>query len=123
MRDELTYYLCFFMQAYAVRDWLTRQSIVKSDEIDAAIAGDLHMQICRDICNRCKHLTLSNPSIDADWSIYRQVVCHFMGDDWEWMVSADGHRMSLWQLMVACIGFWEVFVAAYGLHSDVTDMS
>lgn len=36
IRDELTFYLCFFMQGYAVRDWIIKQGMVGASEIDLA---------------------------------------------------------------------------------------
>ncbi len=117
-RDELTFYLCFFAQAYSIRDWLVKQGVVKSNELDAAILGDFAMQICRDICNRYKHYVISNPSIDADWAIQRRVINPFLDDDWEWTVIADKHNIALWDLMIRCISFWEALVAAYGLEAE-----
>jgi hypothetical protein len=119
MRDELTFYLCFFAQAYSVRDWIAKQKILNSTEIDAAIAGDFSMKICRDICNRYKHYVITSPSIDADWSIQRRLIDPFSGhNDWEWTVIAGEHNIALWDLMVRCLGFWEALVAAYGLDVD-----
>lgn len=118
LRDELTFYLCFFSQAYSIRDWLVKQGVARSSDIDAAIRGDIAMQICRDICNRYKHYTLTSPSIDANWSIQRRAVDAFQGDDWEWTVIADDKILSLWDLMVRCLSFWEALVAAYGLEAE-----
>lgn len=116
-RDELTFYLCFFAQAYSIRDWLAKQKILSPDLLDAAIAGDDAMRICRDVCNRYKHYVITKPSIDADFSIHRG---HVVGsdDEWHWMVMAGDHHIHLWDLMVRCINFWEALVAAYGLHVD-----
>jgi hypothetical protein len=118
LRDELTFYLCFFAQAYSLRDWLVKQGVVKSNEIDDAISGEPSMQICRDICNRYKHYVISSPSIDADWSIQRRIVNPFTSDEWAWTVIADTHHVPLWDLMMQCIGFWEALVAAYGLETQ-----
>jgi hypothetical protein len=122
MRDELTFYLCFFSQAYAIRDWLAKQGIIKSHEIDMAIAGNEAMKICRDICNRYKHYTLTNPSIDADWSIQRRIANPFLSDEWEWTVIAHDHNIALWDLMLSCISFWEALVAAFGLEPDFSSI-
>jgi hypothetical protein len=104
------------MQAYAVRDWIIKQGIVGASEIDLAIQSDVSMRMCRDICNRYKHYVISKPSIDAEWSIQRRLVNPFAGDEWEWTVMAANHNTLLWDLMIACIGFWEALVAAYGLE-------
>lgn len=118
VRDELTFYLCFFSQAYSIRDWLRKQGVAGSVVIDAAIAGEPAMRICRDICNRYKHYVITNPSIDAEWSVQRRLVNPSISDEWEWTVIADDYNLSLWDLMIRCIGFWEAFVAAYGLDAD-----
>lgn len=116
-RDELTFYLCFFAQAYSIRDWLAKQEILGSNELDAAISGDFSMGICRDICHRYKHYIINRPSIDADWSIQREYIIG-SDDEWQWSVIAGEHHISLWDLMMRCIGFWEALVAAYGLEAD-----
>jgi hypothetical protein len=106
LRDELTFYLCFFSQAYSIRDWLRKQGVTTTQVIDAAIAGEPAMRMCRDICNRYKHYIITSPSIDAGWSIQRRLVNPFVGDDeWEWTIIADEHHLSLWDLMIRCIGF------------------
>jgi hypothetical protein len=76
------------------------------------------MKICRDVCNRYKHYTITNPSIDADWTIQRTVVNPFISDEWEWTLIAGDSNVALWDLMIQCIGFWEALVAGYGLLVD-----
>jgi hypothetical protein len=121
LRDELTYYLCFFSQAYSIRDWLVKQRIVKSSDLDLAIRSDISMQICRDVCNRYKHYTITNASIDDGFSIGRRLIEPFQSDsDWEWAIIADKHNLPLWDLMIRCISFWEALVASYGLEVDVS---
>lgn len=117
-RDELTYYLCFFSQAYSVRDWLIKQRVMKSEELDSAVRATPAMQACRDICNRYKHFTISNPSLDAEWSIQRRLTSPFHDNEWEWTIMAGEHQWPLWDLMIECIGFWEAVVASYGLTVD-----
>lgn len=73
------------------------------------------MQMCRDICNRYKHYAITNPSIDADWTIQRRVINPFISNEWEWTIIADRNNKALWDLMMDCISFWEALVASYGL--------
>ncbi len=117
-RDELTFYLCFFLQSYSIRDWLIKQDIVNRDVLDEAIRSYDEMKMCRDIQNRYKHYVISKPSIDADWSIQRRVVNPFVSNEWEWTVIAGEHNIALWDLMIKCISFWEMFVASYGLEAE-----
>ena len=120
IRDELTFYLCFFSQAFSLRDWLVKQEILQREFLDAATAGEPAMCICRDICNRYKHYIIHKPSIDADWSIQRRLV-RIGSDEWEWTVIADQYNMSLWDLMIQVICFWESIVAANGLEAEHVD--
>lgn len=80
------------------------------------------MRICRDICNRYKHFSISQPSIDADWSIQRRLIDPFTNNEWEWTVIADKYNIPLWDLMINIITFWEALVAAYGLEAEVSDL-
>jgi hypothetical protein len=111
-RDELDYYMCFFVQCFSLRDWIIQQGIMDAKAINQLIDGHDEMRICRDICNRYKHLNISQPSIDAHWMIKRSAR-PFTDGEWDWIIHFDqGKRVELWNLMTRCIEFWEAFVAA-----------
>jgi hypothetical protein len=61
--------LTFFLNCYALRDWLSKSSTLAANVIDTEIDGSFAMQLCRDLCNRSKHLTISRPSVDANFVI------------------------------------------------------
>lgn len=56
----------FFINCFHLKDWLIHSDVVTSNEINDFINNNLEMQICRDICNGVKHLSLTNPSIAKD---------------------------------------------------------
>ena len=114
-RDELEFYLCFFVQCHSLRDWMIHNNAASKSVIQDAVAGDEAMKICRDICNRFKHLNIGNPSVDARWSIRRSFL---PPDNYELVVVANGDVHALWSLMMRCLEFWKVLVAAYDLETS-----
>lgn len=115
-RDELEFYMCFFVQAYSLRDWMIKHNVIGKTEIDALIGDHFEMGLCRDICNRYKHLNISSPSVDDRWSVRRCYSFGKSGDEYVWAVIAGNRITNLWDLMIQCISFWEALVAAYGLE-------
>jgi hypothetical protein len=112
-RDELDFYLCFFVQSHSMRDWLIKSELMEKDQIDGFINSYDCMRLCRDISNRYKHLTIRAPSVDADWEIW---IDHDRSDQ-AFTVTASGNSWLLWDLMMECIGFWEACTAAFNLSA------
>jgi hypothetical protein len=112
-RDEMDFYLCFFVQSHSMRDWLIKSGLMEKALIDEAIDSYDCMKLCRDISNRYKHLTIRAPSIDADWEIW---IDHERSDN-ALSITANGKTWLLWELMIECIDFWEACAAAYDLSS------
>lgn len=112
-RDEMDFYLCFFVQCHSMRDWLIKSELMEKQLIDEFIDSYACMKLCCDISNRYKHLTITRPKIDADWEIW---IDHDQTDT-ALSITASGKTWLLWDLMVECIGFWEACTAAYDLTS------
>jgi hypothetical protein len=112
-RDEMDFYLCFFVQSHSMRDWLIKSGLMEKQLIDEFIDSHDCMKLCRDISNRYKHLTIKAPSIDADWEIW---IDHERSDA-ALSITASGKTWTLWGLMIECISFWEACTAAYDLTS------
>lgn len=115
-RDELEFYLCFFVQCHSLRDWIVRHGVVGQEHVDSALGSYWCMKACRDIANRWKHLIITKPSLDANWYIQR---CEIAPEDYEWKFFGDQQQVNLWDLMHQCLGFWEALVA--GFHLEVDD--
>jgi hypothetical protein len=43
MRDQLTFFLCFFSQAFSIRDWLKNQKILTEKQLNDAMNGDAYL--------------------------------------------------------------------------------
>lgn len=109
-RDELDFYLCFFVQCWSLRDWAKESGLISFEEMQPYIDSYDCMKLCRDIANRYKHLTIraSSQKHDKDWSIWEDAD----GLRRVFMVTARGKSQALWDLMIECIEFWEAITAA-----------
>lgn len=65
------YFLAFFQNCYHLRDYLQNTNVVSKNELDKLFENSVKLKACRDICNGTKHFSISKPSIDADFSIFR----------------------------------------------------
>ena len=80
--DALDFMLAFFVVCYHLRDYAIETGKISQREIDRLIGKNRYMRICRDVCNRSKHHTLTGKaSIDRDWSIGREYVPWSDGDE------------------------------------------
>ncbi len=111
-RDERDFYLSFFVQCHSLRDWLIKNELLGKDVVDSYIESYDCMKLCRDISNRYKHLSITRPSVDANWSIWidddrpDKALC----------VTARGRTWLIWDLMMECLSFWEMLAAAHNLN-------
>jgi hypothetical protein len=67
--DFADFFLAFMVVCYHLRDFVIETGDVRPDEIDGLIQANEPMRICRDICNRSKHHTISRNPFDAQWSL------------------------------------------------------
>lgn len=111
--QSLDMFLTFFLNCYALRDWLVTSNTIPQHEIDEQIQADFFFSLCRDICNRSKHLVLSRPSVDANFFICRE----YRGPDQPpaLVVCADGKNTDLGDLAGKSIEFWDRVLTARGL--------
>jgi hypothetical protein len=127
LRDDrsLDFLLAFFLNCYALRDWLVKAGAFGETELDSIIRGSLAMRLCRDLCNRSKHLILSKPSIDSDFFICREyrgesrppvLVVHAWDANTQRDVATD-----LVDLPVACTEFWNSTLKSKGLLQVTTE--
>jgi hypothetical protein len=107
--EKLDFYLAFFMNCYALRDWFINGQVIGQSDMDALINLDPSMCLCRDICNRAKHFTLTRrASADANFQIAREYD-HFHNES-RWLVFAEGKNRELYELASECNKFWKDFV-------------
>ncbi|WP_107356376.1 hypothetical protein [Rhodopseudomonas palustris] len=114
--EKLDYYLAFFLNCYAMRDWLIQSRAISKADIDRLIFADDSMRLCRDICNRSKHLSLKDASFDAYFQISREYIHH--DETTRWFIIAASEKRDLWDLASACMNFWLQFLEA---HPDLPE--
>jgi len=98
--------ITFFLHCFALCDWLTQSKAVTKAFLYAEIDNDVSMRICRDICNRSKHLVLDrSPSIDGNLSIVR----YYRGRELPpgLMALAGDYQKDLHDVASHCVEFWD----------------
>lgn len=106
----------FFQNCYHLRDWVIKSNVVPQKEVEQLIKSNIELQICRDICNGTKHMTLKHPSVGAEFSTYREY-------DWLWSgpgkgskggttfrIYIAGEKYDLFDLADKCMKLWTQFL-------------
>jgi hypothetical protein len=73
--ERLDLYLAFFLNCYSLLDWFVKSGGIDASEIHNRIQASEAMRLCRDICNRSKHMQIGSPhkpSTEADFSLARE---------------------------------------------------
>ncbi|MBN9397427.1 MAG: hypothetical protein J0H83_19420 [Candidatus Melainabacteria bacterium] len=65
------YLLAFFNACFSIRDWVKGEA--GWHKIAARVDSDVQLLLCRDIANGSKHMTLTHPSVDADFGFATRV--------------------------------------------------
>jgi hypothetical protein len=65
--EDFTFAL--LQNCYHLREWFQKAAKADSDALNTVFNQSRELQLCRDICNGTKHMTLRRASIDADFSI------------------------------------------------------
>jgi hypothetical protein len=110
--DELDFLLAFFINCYALRDWLLAAGAIDRTSLDDFMRSHVQMRLCRDIANGFKHMELSQPSVDATFSLQNE----YVPKDWpgkykypngKWVICADDqldwHQFGLVELADECV--------------------
>ena len=98
----------FFQNCYHLREWIAQTSTVPAADLDALFASSKELRLCRDICNGTKHLNISRPSIDGQFSIARE----YAPDEphgTRLFVVAGGDFYYLIDLAATCVAQWRSF--------------
>src|SRR5437660_5290964 len=69
--NDIDFVIAFFQNCYHLRDWVQSSRPDLSDQL-ASLFSNFEMAACRDICNGFKHKQLNRPSLDADFTLYRE---------------------------------------------------
>jgi len=106
--------LTFFLNCYALRDWLHNSGALDGNITDIFVKGDPALSLCRDLCNRSKHLILTGrPSVDADFSI----VLEYRGNirPAGIVILAGGVKSDLHDIANQCKEAWILFLSKNNL--------
>jgi len=114
--DFEDFFLAFMVVCYHLRDFVIETGGLRADEIDRLIQDNEAMRICRDVCNRSKHHSISKASIDDLWSLGREyrpwpdgtpAIAHFL------VAGSEKHEPL--DVVRECQRFWDGPVASAGL--------
>jgi hypothetical protein len=70
--DLADYAFALFQNCYHLREWFQKTAKANPEALDSVYKRSRELQVCRDICNGTKHLTLRDASVDAEFSICRE---------------------------------------------------
>jgi len=118
--EYLDFVLAFFLNCFALKDWLRNANVVDGNEVDKFVHSDPDLQICRDICNGSKHYKITTPSIDDSFSIVREVVPdphfgEFAYPGPRLVIYAGENQHDILELAKSCIDAWRNFLQERGL--------
>ena len=128
--DELDFALTFFLHCYHLRDWLIRSNAATPAEIATLIKVNPELRLCRDIANGFKHMTLSDPSVDARFSIVNEYVPKnwpgaYRYPNGKWTICAHNkkelHQFGLVDLADRCVAIWHAFLVSKTLLPQARD--
>lgn len=109
--DFVEFFLAFAIMCYSLRDFAIRTGGISQGEMDQLMGNCESMRLCRDICNRGKHHTLTRtPSGDATWSLSREYIPWSDGEH-KWFLIAEGEKCDPLHLVGECERFWRSLIA------------
>ncbi len=109
-QDFVDYFLAFMIMCYSLKDFVIQTGQISQNEMNTLIQRCDSMCICRDICNRAKHHTIRQPSIDAQWSLGREYIPGSDGGYKYFLIVGDQMQDPL-SVVGECERFWRDLIA------------
>jgi hypothetical protein len=120
----------FFQNCYHLRDWLKASGVVSGQKLSDFFSVHREMRLCRDICNGTKHFDLTQPGIDANFSLVREyvpenwpgdkqrghVIVHEATDKNDPKSRKDFYGFNLIELADKCVNLWSQFLKQNNLE-------
>jgi hypothetical protein len=106
--DEMDFTLVVFQQALSLRDWVQATCPSVQNLLAALFRDNVEMRLCRDIANGFKHMEITKPSIDKEFSI----VFEYAPWGGKMVVLGGGHQVGLLELAGQCVERWRAFIEA-----------
>jgi len=105
--EELSHYdiddlISFFLNAFHLKDWIIscHSDLEKDLEL---LFQKFEMGCCRDIANGFKHKTISRPSVESDFNLYREY------DHFETDKNAVRCKIAFWDESIQDLRRWDIF--------------
>lgn len=106
----MDFFLAFMVMSYSLRDFAIHTGSISQNEMDRLVQSCEAMRLCRDICNRGKHYTISKPSVDAMWSLGREWNV-WTNDGYKHFLIAGDEKYDPSSLIGDCVRFWESLIS------------
>jgi hypothetical protein len=120
--DAIDFLYAFFQAAYHMRDWLQNSGAASQAQLDALMASNRCLKLCRDICNGSKHFALDPKRSKTDHiGLLREYVPPSPSSDREASSrpsllafvnhAGDVEFSRVDELMAECLAAWHTFCA------------
>lgn len=109
----------FFVTAFHIRDYILKTNAVPKDIVNQFLQ-DVDLKDCRDLCDKGKHLRLTQRA-DPSVGIWEGTLggaplgAVVMGGDDAWMLFSGNREVDIKWLAERVLSKWEQFFAANGL--------
>lgn len=117
---DLDVVVAFLQNCYHLRDWIQACRPDLNVKIAALFPSSFELQGCRDVCNGFKHKSLTNPSLDADFNLYREydpfaAEANFSLNAVKYRIAfSDGNdirKYDLFEFAESCFRIWDSFLS------------
>lgn len=118
--------LAFFINCHHLRDWLEYSKAVSKEKLNELFKNNVELRICRDICNKTKHLSLNrSPSVGSKdtcnklgygVTLHREYNHFALPTDLNpvknisYVVVAAFEKYNAFELADKCLNLWEDFL-------------
>ncbi|MCR6631387.1 MAG: hypothetical protein NVV74_15820 [Magnetospirillum sp.] len=112
----------FFQNCYHLKDWIKNDPSCSGVDVEAFINSTPDLQICADICNGTKHLTLSRPRSTESPTFTGQHIRLNIQDGFgvtekidisiKYTISTNSGDIDAFDLAKRCVAHWGGFISA-----------
>ena len=103
----------FFQNCFHLKEWVAKSGAATQRELDLFTSNHQELQICRDICNGTKHMSIKQPSVDANFSTYREYD-YLYGEGkpgaTTFRILIGGKKHDIFDLADRCMKLWNNFL-------------
>lgn len=110
------YLYAFFQNCWHLCEWVQKSKIVAGPKIKHLFDSHEELRLCRDICNGTKHMTITRPSVDSQFTTFREYdwlqpsMAEGPNSNQKLMVRAAGQKHDMFVLADQCMKIWDDFL-------------